>query len=181
MHDIILPDNCKPALEWVNNQIRQKVSPERKHGIAQGRFWAALDAWAEANGAGTAATEWRFLVPPAGEIRRTLVPDIAYLSYERMPLAEQEHTALPAMAPDAVVEVLSPDDRPRDVEEKIRVYLSAGTNVVFVVDPDERTVRIVDPDGQRILGVDDDVSHRSLPGLLFPVRNLFTSPPQRTP
>src|SRR5215472_16452757 len=39
MQEIILPDDVKPALEWVNNQILQKVSPARKHAIAQGRFF----------------------------------------------------------------------------------------------------------------------------------------------
>jgi len=180
MQEIILPDNIKPALEWVNNRILQKVSPERKHGLAQSRFCGALDDWAVANGAGTAVPEWRFQVQPPGEIRRTLVPDVAFLSYERMPQSEQERIALPTIAPDAVVEVLSRDDGSRDVEEKIRVYLAAGTNVVFVVDPDERTVRVCDSDGQSVLGEEDDVAHRSLPGLRFPVRTLFASPPQRS-
>ena len=42
MREISLPDNVKPALEWVNGRVLQKVTPERKHGLAQGRFWAAL-------------------------------------------------------------------------------------------------------------------------------------------
>jgi Uma2 family endonuclease len=180
MHEIILPDNEKPALEWVNNRILQKANPERKHALAQGHFWAAFDAWAVANGAGTAAPEWRFQVQPPGEIRRSLTPDVAYLSYERMPLAEQERTAILRVAPDAVVEVLSLDDSLLDVAEKIRVYLSAGTNVVFIVDPDKHLVRVCDTDGQTVLGEDDDVTHRSLPGLRFPVRDLFASPPERS-
>src|SRR5579863_4587910 len=104
MLDIILPDDVKPALEWVNNRILQKVSPERKHAIPQGRFCAALDAWSTQNGSGTAGPEWRFLLRPDGEIGRTLVPDVAYLSYDRMPLTDQESIALPDIAPDVVVE-----------------------------------------------------------------------------
>ena len=176
MHEIILPDDVKPALEWVNNRILQKVSPERKHGLAQGRFWSALDAWARAGGTGTAATEWRFQVQPTGEIRRSLVPDVGYLSYVRMPLDEQERTGAPAVAPDAVVEVLSPDDRTTDIEEKIRVYRSAGTAVVFLVDTEKRTVAVRDVDGRRLLGESEFVEHGSLPGLSFPVRDLFESP-----
>lgn len=179
MHEIILPDNVKPALEWVNNRVLQKVSPQRKHALAQGRFWAALDAWACAHGAGTAGTEWRFQVQPPGEIRRSLVPDVGYLSYERMPLPEQEFIDYPSIAPDAVVEVLSPDDRLADVEEKIRVYLAAGTNVVFIVDPDARTVVVRDAEGKRVLGEADVVEHRSLTGLRFAVRDLFESPRPR--
>lgn len=179
MHEIVLPDDVKPALEWVNNRILQKVSPERKHGLAQGRFWSALDAWACATGAGTAATEWRFQVQPPGAIRRTLVPDVGYLSYERMSLEEQERSGAPSLAPDAVVEVLSPDDRPADLEEKIRVYLSAGSAVVFLVDTELRTVAVHDAEGRRLLGESDFVEHRSLPGLRFAASDLFESPKPR--
>jgi Uma2 family endonuclease len=156
------------------------VSPQRKHALAQGRFWAAFDAWARAHGTGTAGTEWRFQVQPPGEIRRSLVPDVGFLSYERMPLDEQERTGAPSMAPDAVVEVLSPGDRPADVEEKIRVYLSAGTAVIFIVDPELRTVIVRDLDGRCQLSESDFVEHRSLPGLRFSVRDLFESPQPRT-
>jgi Uma2 family endonuclease len=179
MHEIILPDNVKPALEWVNNRILQKVSPQRKHALAQSRFCAALDAWARAHGTGTAGTQWRFQVQPPGEIRRSLVPDVGYLSYERMPLDEQERIGAPSLAPDAVVEVLSPGDRLVDVEEMIRVYLSADTNVVFIVDPDLRTVVVRDAEGKRVLGEADVVEHRSLTGLRFAVRDLFESPRPR--
>jgi Uma2 family endonuclease len=179
MQEIILSDDVKPSLEWVNNRILQKVSPARKHALAQGRFYAALDAWARERGAGTVGTEWRFQVAPPGEIRRSLVPDVGFLSYDRMPFDEQELTDAPAMAPDAVVEVLSAGDRPTDVEEKLRVYLAAGTNVVFLVDTTSRTVEIHDAAGRRVVGDDGFVEHRSLPGLHFAVRGLFDAPKPR--
>ena len=179
MHEIILPDDVKPALEWVNNRILQKVSPHGKHALAQGRFWGALDAWATRNGSGMVGTEWRFQVQPPGEIRRSLVPDVGYLSYARMPLAEQQLTGAPAIAPDVVVEVRSPDDRDRDFDEKVRVYMAAGTTVVFIVDPDARTVLVHDRDGERLLYDTDVVEHSSLPGLRFAVRDLFEPPRPR--
>lgn len=179
MQEIVLPDNFKPALEWVNNRILQKMSPQRKHALAQGRFWNALDAWARANGTGTAGTEWRFQVQPPGQIRRPLVPDAAYLSYDRMPRDEQERLGTPAIAPDAVVEILSRGDKPADIDEKIRVYLAAGTQVVFVVDTELKTVAIHDGDGERVVSESEFVEHRSLLGLRFAARELFESPPDR--
>ena len=173
MQEIVLSDNVKPALEWVNNRILQKVSPARKHAIAQGRFYSALDGWASEREAGTVGTEWRFQVMPPGEIRRSLVPDVGYLSYERMPRDEQEITDAPAAAPDAVVEVLSTSDRLRDVEEKVRVYLAAGTKVIFLVNTTLRTVEIRDRDGHRLISQDEFVEHSSLPGLRFIARELF--------
>src|SRR5215469_16062314 len=99
MHEIILADGVKPVLEWVNGRILQKVSPERKHAIAQRKIASAIGAWADSRGCGEVGTEWRFQVQPPGAIRRSLVPDIAYVSYERLPLEEIERTGAPQVAP----------------------------------------------------------------------------------
>jgi Uma2 family endonuclease len=175
MHEIILPE-IKPALEWVNNRIIQKVTPRRKHALAQSRFCAALDAWACEHGSGMAGTEWHFQVQPPGEISRTLVPDVAYLSYNRLPRHEMEFTEIPRIAPDAVVEVRSPEDLQRDIAEKTRVYLAAGTDVVFLVDPEKKTVTIVDAHGATVLEEADTVRHRALPGFSLSSRTLFELP-----
>lgn len=174
MHEIVLSDDVKPALEWVNDRVLQKVSPKRKHALAQGRFFAALDAWARARASGMAGTEWHFQVRPPGEIGRTLVPDVAYLSFERMPRAELEATEIARIAPDVVVEVRSPEDLQSDIDEKVRVYLAAGTCVVFLVDPKTKTVLAFDPDGHtRAFGAGDMIVDRSMPGFTFAARELF--------
>jgi len=77
MHEIILPE-AKPALEWVNNRVLQKMSPKRKHSLAQTEFAIALGTYARERGNGMAGTEWHFQVRPPGEIARTLVPDVAF-------------------------------------------------------------------------------------------------------
>ena len=175
MQEIMLPDNVKPALEWVNNRVLQKVSPQRKHALAQLEFASALGRWARVRGSGMVGTEWRFQVKPPGEISRTLVPDVAYLSYDRMPAAELETTEMPTIAPDIVVEVRSPDDRQADIDEKVRVYLAAGTRVIFLVDPDERSVIAVDTNGVReqILG---SITHKALPDFGLDPMFLFEMP-----
>ena len=175
MQEILLPET-KPALEWVNGRALQKVSPQQKHALAQTRFASALDAWAVAHGSGLVGTEWEFRLAPPGEIRRPLVPDVAYLSFERVPYDNIADTAIPRVAPDAVIEILSPSDRPPDVEEKIRVYLASGTSVVFLVDTESQTVTIRDGSGPMVFGRDDDVRHASLPVFSMPAKNLFDSP-----
>jgi Uma2 family endonuclease len=45
-------------------------------------------------------------------------------------------------APDLAVEVLSPDDRTGEVNEKIEAWLAAGTSAVWLVDPKLRTVTV---------------------------------------
>ena len=175
MREIRLPD-AKPALEWVNGRVLQKVSPKRKHAIAQGRFYSALDAWARAHGRGVVGTEWSFRIQPPGEVRRPLVPDVAFLSYARLPYEEQQVTDEPKVAPEAVVEVISPSDRCGDIEEKIRVYLAAGTDVIFLVDTEKRAVHVRDGRGERVVAENNVLTHESLPGFKLDVRDLFSVP-----
>ena len=172
MHEIVLPET-KPALEWINDRALQKVSPRREHALAQLRFATALDAWAANRGAGNVGTEWHFQVRPPGEIGRTLVPDVAYLSFERMSFEKQERTGIPHLAPDVVVEIRSPADLQVDIDEKVRVYLAAGTNVVVLVDPDQRSVIAVDRRATRVMSENDVIAHEMLPEFRLAARRLF--------
>ena len=45
-------------------------------------------------------------------------------------------------APDLAIEVLSPNDRRSEVEEKISDWLGAGARMVWLVDPEARTIAV---------------------------------------
>jgi Uma2 family endonuclease len=109
-------------------------------------------------------------------MRRPLEPDVAYLSYARLPREDAGHADIPRIAPDAVVEVISPGDADHDIEEKIRVYLASGTSVVFLVDTDRQTIAVRDAEGDRIITRDAEVRHSSLAGFSMPARELFDEP-----
>jgi Uma2 family endonuclease len=178
MVEITLPET-KPAMEWVNGRALQKVSPQRKHALAQGTFFTALYAWASHEGSGRVGTEWDFRVAPPGEVRRPLVPDVAYLSYDRVPYESATEADIPRVAPDVVVEILSPGDRTADVEEKVRVYLAAGSAVVFLVDTAAQTVTARTKGGERIFSADENLTDSALSGFSMPVKGLFTEPRPR--
>jgi len=72
-------------------------------------------------------------------------PDVAFVRNERIP--DPLPRGYARFAPDLVVEVLSPDDRPGEVLEKVADWLSAGTRLVWVIDPERRTGRVHRPDG----------------------------------
>ncbi len=176
MREIVLPETT-PASEWVNGRALQKTSPQRRHALAQTVFAASLLTWAREHGRGRVGTEWQFRLQPPEEVRRPLVPDVAYISYTRLPYDAPDAAAdIPRIAPDAVVEVLSPGDRLRDLREKIRVYLACGTSVVFAVDTKKRVVTVHDRGHARILGVDSVIEHASLPGFAMRARLLFEDP-----
>lgn len=70
---------------------------------------------------------------------RILIPDIAFISTERIPDDLSKASPVP---PDLAVEVVSPTDILHRVEEKAFVYLEAGTQLVWVLKPVSKTVTV---------------------------------------
>ena len=70
---------------------------------------------------------------------RMLIPDIAFISTDRLPDDRRKASPVP---PDLAVEVVSPSDKLYQVEEKAFAYLEAGTQLVWVVKPPSKTVSV---------------------------------------
>jgi Uma2 family endonuclease len=170
IHEIVLPET-KPETEWILGRAVRKVSPFRTHALLQGALQTALAAWAD--GYGDVGPEWRFRPAPTGEIRRPLVPDVAYVSDARLAGLEGRDLEAPPFSPDVAVEIRSPDDRARNLEHKIAVYLSTGSSLVIVVDPRDRSVRLHDARGVRVLRGDDVIVHSAIPGFSLALPTLF--------
>jgi Uma2 family endonuclease len=172
VREIVLPET-EPETEWILDRPVQKVSPTRTHSRLQSAFCAALDAWGTDRG--QAGVEWRFRASPPGEAIRPLVPDVAYLSYERLRPLNDADRELPPVAPEIIVEILSPDDRAQRVLEKIRVYRAWGVDLIFIVDPGKRRVDVYERSGD-VWSCDADaetLTPQSFPDLHLPVRAMF--------
>lgn len=169
-HEIVLPET-KPETEWVRGRPLQKVSPQRTHSWLQGALTIELTRWAM--GRGKVGPEWRFRVAPPGEIRRPLVPDVAYVSNERLHTLSDADLEVPPLSPDVAVEILSPDDRRIDIDDKISAFLRGGSSLVVVVDPQPRIVELHDRSGVVRLDEDDVIEHAALAGFAYSVRALF--------
>jgi Uma2 family endonuclease len=106
--------------------------------------------------------------------RPVLAPDLAFVRRERAP-AQQKDEGFFDGAPDFAAEVRSPGDAVREVRDKERAWLAAGTRLVWSIDPRARTVRVLRADGSiTTVGLGgalagDDV----LPGLQIAVDDLF--------
>jgi Uma2 family endonuclease len=173
LHEIVLPAT-KPETEWVLGRPVQKVSPTYWHAALQTVFAAALREWAEAGGFGRVGTEWRFRVAPPGAVVRPLVPDVAFLSFAAMPRnAAPEHFQIPLGAPTVAIEILSEDDRPHDVADKITTYLSAGSAAVVIVDPLRVEVEVHENSGVRTLARGDVFTHDALPDFQLDLTSFF--------
>lgn len=82
-------------------------------------------------------------------------PDVAFVSRERVP--DPAPLGYAALAPDLVIEVLSPGDRPGETLAKVADWLTAGSRLVWVVDPGRREVRVYRQNGSETLLSERDV------------------------
>ena len=67
--------------------------------------------------------------------------DFAFIAKERLPQAEPIKGFVP-IAPDLAVEIVSPSDRTSEVNDKVKMYLTAGTRMVWVIEPKLQTVTV---------------------------------------
>lgn len=103
-----------------------------------------------------------------------LAPDAAFIRTARLPAREAMRGFMP-IAPDLVVEVVSPHDRYSDVRLKIDTYLEYGVRLVWVLEPRRRTVTIHRPNGTTtvLAGKDALDGEDVLPGFQVSVAALF--------
>lgn len=109
------------------------------------------------------------------EHKIVLLPDVAFVAQHRLPGADRRQKFFDG-PPDLAVEIVSPSDRMRDVEEKAQMWLRFGTRIVWVVDPVNRTVAVwTSGDPPRLLGEADEIDGGDvLPGFRVAVAEFFT-------
>lgn len=101
-------------------------------------------------------------------------PDASFVRADRLPPEGLQRGFL-KMAPDLAIEVLSPSDKAWELEEKLDDYRTAGTPLIWVIDPRRRRVMIVSRDEPiRWLRLDDTLDGGTvLPGFECKVAQLF--------
>ena len=101
-------------------------------------------------------------------------PDLAFTSAERLPI-NADIDGYSDVVPDLVVEVASPGDRPREVADKVAMWLSHGVRLVWVVRPDSRTIDVHRPAADmRTLSESDALDGLDvLPGFSCPISAVF--------
>jgi Uma2 family endonuclease len=98
-------------------------------------------------------------------------PDAAFLRAGRIP---PESEGYAAVAPDLVIEVVSPGDTAHEMDVKIAEYLAAGVTSVWVLYPRTETMMIHRADGVRRLRAADAIDEEpTLPGFSCRVADLF--------
>ena len=100
--------------------------------------------------------------------------DVAFYSFERLP-KDADPEGYAGVAPEVVVEVLSPNDRWPEITAKVGEYLAVGVLAVCVLDPQSRTatVHYADRPPDKLTRSDELQLPEILPGFAVNVSRLF--------
>lgn len=110
-------------------------------------------------------------------------PDVAFVSWARMPDGKVPEEAVPHVVPDLAVEVISASNTLTEMSRKRREYFHAGVRMVWMVDPRERTVAVYTSITDYVI-LDEDGSLDGgdvLPGLKISLAEVFAELDRRPP
>jgi len=120
-----------------------------------------------------------FITGEAGMMRilkgRVRIPDVAFVSAARFPDGKSPRGPIPAIAPDLAVEVLSESNTRMEMSIKLQEYFTAGTRLVWYVDPKSKSVDVYTAaDRMETLAGDAILTGGDvLPGFQTPVSAIF--------
>lgn len=169
---LALPEE-KPALEFADGVVTQKVSPKAKHSRLQTMLWLFIRNVVEPNRVAMAFVELRTTFGG-----RSYVPDVSVYRWERVARTESGELVDDVFAPpDAAVEVVSPGQSALAMVRKCLWYVANGVGAGLVVDPYDGSVLVCRPGGTvATLAAGESIDLRDvIPGLVLEVDPLFAS------
>jgi Uma2 family endonuclease len=158
--------------ELVKGELIRMRPHEYRHGLIEVNFGAVLGIHVDQHKLG------RVLSGEVG-IYTSRNPDtvrgadVAFISNER--LAQVQSQSYLDVAPELIVEVLSPDDSWSEVNEKLEEYFAIGVQVVWAADPRRQQVHVYRSltEIERLAAGDTLSGGEVLPGFSVPVSELF--------
>jgi Uma2 family endonuclease len=158
--------------------VRGEVVEMSPVGRVHGRLVVLLLSWIAPFVAqrklGEVFTEVGFILFRNPDVVRA--PDISFVAAARV--GHPDDDGYYDGTPDLAVEVLSPDDRPGYIQDKIRDYRTAGCKLLWIADPKNKTVTVYHPSGApQVYKDQEEVSGEDvLPGFVFRPADLFRLP-----
>jgi Uma2 family endonuclease len=159
--------------ELVRGELRKMVPTGSEHAWISSDLDTGLNLYVKANNLGRVFTgEPGFFL--AREPDHVRAPDVAFVRRERIEAIGRQSGYWPE-APDLAIEVISPNDRYTEVDEKVADWLAAGTRMVVVVNPRNKTVKVHrSPTDVVTLTIADILDGSDVvPGWQMPITDIF--------
>lgn len=163
----------KCRYELVKGELFEMPPAGGRHGSVAMRIGALLGVHARANQLGEVfAAETGYILCRDPDTVRA--PGASFIAGDRLPPGE-----LPAgyfdIMPDLAIEVLSPNDRPGEVQDKVEDWLRAGVRLVWVINPTTRSAMVHRPlsDPQEVAEGDILDGNEVISGFTCQLRELF--------
>lgn len=134
---------------------------------------ARLENWADADGSGLAFDSSTMFQLPNGAFRS---PDAAWISLQRWEaLTNEERAAFPPICPDFVVELRSPSDSLKGIQDKMQEYIDNGARLGWLLDPKNQQVEIYRPHQpkQLLLAPTSLSGEQVLPGFVLDLHQIL--------
>lgn len=164
------PDDGKRR-ELVDGHVVEWDVTTLRHGFLAALLVEMVSAYVRQNRLGLVATT-DAIIRIFGSRYHARGGDVAYFRRGRLPGDLDAATA--DVAPDFVVEVISPTDRADQVQSKIHDWLRAGVQLLWYVDPVTGITAVYRPDGGAMVGAEERLDGGTvLPGFSIRLRDLL--------
>lgn len=174
-----LPE-MKQRFEIIDGELIMSPAPSSDHQWIVGKLFVLLWAFVKERNLGIV------LIAPVDVIiqrepLRTRQPDVLYLSAERSGVrgrAELRRMPVLEIPPDLVVEVLSPNETRREMNDKLEDYRKVGVRECWLISPEAETVELLRLSSEgvetvAIYGIGATVRSEVLEGFTLSVREIF--------
>lgn len=145
LEEFLARPETKPASEFIDGKVSQKPMPQGEHSTLQSEVCERINQVAKTQKLAYAFPELRCIFGGAA-----IVPDVAVVRWERIPRTDSGRVANRFnLHPDWAIEILSPDQSQTKVLGNLLHCSEHGTELGWLIDPEEETVLIVLPE-QRV-------------------------------
>ncbi len=144
------------------------------YSLVEGSVFARVDSHCEKHDLGWVwpGTNAYQIFPDQPDKNRR--PDISFIRKDRLAL-EEIGVGNIRIVPDFIGEVISPNDTAYEVEEKVEEYLAVGVKLIWVINPEKRTVMVHRADGTatRLKNSDEISGEDVFPGFRCKISEFF--------
>ena len=139
LEEFLEQPETKPASEFIDGEIDQKVMPQGEHSRIQIKLCTAINQVTESKKIAYALPELRCTFG-----NRSIVPDVVVFQWERIPRTEKGRIANRFNTyPDWSIEILSPDQSSIKVLDNLLFCSEHGTQLGWLINPEEEVILVV--------------------------------------